>query len=195
MGILILIAMVVIIFSPLLYKNRAEYYKIKQYGIDMHASVNQYYGHRPYSYHLKKVHSYAKKYIYLLGNIDVRLKDFILAACWVHDVIEDCRQTYNDVKDYCGYIVAEIVFALSNEKGKTRKERASKKYYDDMKKIDYASFLKLCDRLANIEYSLESKGSMINAYKREHTEFRANLYDVRFKPMFDEMEEMMYGKK
>jgi (p)ppGpp synthase/HD superfamily hydrolase len=157
----------------------------------MHASVNHKYDGRPYKIHLKMVHKYAKRYISLLGNLPAYRIELILAACWMHDTIEDCRLTYNDVKAYCGFMIAEITFALSNEKGKTRKDRGNAKYYDDMKKVDYAPFIKICDRLANIEYSKKHGSSMFEKYKSEHSEFCKKLYDQRFIPMFDAMEKML----
>jgi len=175
----------------LLYVKRAKYHKSKQFGIDSHASVNHKYDGKPYSVHLKLVHKYGKRYIYLLGNLSKYKIEHILGICWLHDLIEDCRLTYNDVKSYCGYMAAEIVFALSNEKGKFRRDRANNKYYDDMKKVDYAVFIKLCDRLANIEYSKRKSSGMFNVYKNEHAEFRKKLYEPRFAAMFFDMEIML----
>lgn len=185
---LFLILMVGIIFSPLLYQKQFVYYKIKQFAIDSHKSVNHKYDGKPYKVHLKMVYQYALKYIDLLPNMTIELMMLILAAAWMHDTIEDCRLTYNDVKSYCGKLVADITFALSNEKGKTRKDRANKKYYDDMITVDYAPFLKICDRLANIKYSKKKGSSMFEKYKAEYPEFREHLYDVRYMPMFYEME-------
>lgn len=188
---LFIIIMMSIILSPLLYVKRAKYHKFKQFGIDSHASVNHKYDGKPYSVHLKLVHKYGKRYIYLLGNLSKYKIEHILGICWLHDLIEDCRLTYNDVKSYCGYMAAEIVFALSNEKGKFRRDRANNKYYDDMKKVDYAVFIKLCDRLANIEYSKRKSSGMFNVYKNEHAEFRKKLYEPRFAAMFFDMEIML----
>ena len=78
----------------------------------------------------------ACKYIHLLPNN--RVISEVLAACWVHDVIEDCRETYNDVKNVLGERVADIAYALTNEKGKTRKERANDKYYEGIRNTPFA---------------------------------------------------------
>jgi hypothetical protein len=50
-------------------------------------------------------------------------------------------------------MAAEIVYALTNEKGRTRHERAGEKYYKGIRETPYAPFVKLCDRLANVTYS------------------------------------------
>ena len=52
----------------------------------------------------------------------------------------------------------EIVYALTNDKGRTRAERAGEKYYKGIRETPYAPFVKLCDRLANVTYSCEADG-------------------------------------
>ena len=91
-----------------------------------HNGTNHKYDGHPYTYHLDMVFRIAEKFIHLVPK-DKR--DIVLAACWCHDTIEDCRVTYNDVKAELGEEIADIVYALSNEKGKTRKDRANEKYY------------------------------------------------------------------
>ena len=91
----------------------------------------------------------------------------------------------------CGDVVADLAFALTNEKGKNRSQRASDKYYNDMKKVKNADFLKVCDRLANVKYSVSKGSGMSEAYRRENKHFKDILYRVELKPMFDELEEML----
>ena len=163
--------------------------KTKEYAIKMHESVNQMYGDKPYAVHLQMVYEYGLKYDYL---IEPSLKSFVLASCWTHDLIEDCRLTYNDVKEKLGFTIAEITYALTNEKGKTRKERANEKYYDGIKSCPGATFVKCCDRLANIKYSKNSGSNMLNAYKKEHAHFKTMLYSEKHKDMFLEMENFLF---
>jgi (p)ppGpp synthase/HD superfamily hydrolase len=63
---------------------------------------------------------FACKFVHLLPD-DKTISE-VLAAVWTHDVIEDCRQSYSDVKKALGESVAEIVYALTNEKGKNTKK-------------------------------------------------------------------------
>ena len=44
-----------------------------------------------------------------------------MLACWGHDLIEDTRVSYNDVKGQLGEEAADIIYALTNEKVKTVK--------------------------------------------------------------------------
>jgi len=129
------------------------------------------------------VYDFGLKYKYLLDD-----PDLALAACWVHDTIEDCRQTYNDVKAVCGIEVADVAYALTNEKGKNRGERANDKYYDGIRNTPYATFVKVCDRLANTKNSFDSKSRMLDAYSNEYMDFKSKLYREDLKPMFDELE-------
>lgn len=166
-------------------KKKTNLEKIKDYAFKCHANVNHKYDKKPYSVHLDMVYFFANQFINL---IDKNYQEYVLCACYTHDVIEDCRETYNDVKKTCGYEIAEITYALSNEKGKTRKEIANKKYYKGIRKNDNFIFVKLCDRLANINYSMETKSNMLTKYRDEHKDFKRKLYKNKFKTMFELME-------
>lgn len=160
----------------------------KEYAIKCHADTNHLYDGKPYTVHLEKVVDVAVRFLHLIRE---PYHNVVIAACWCHDVIEDCRQTYNDVRDVTNPLVAEIVYALTNEKGKTRKDRANDKYYSGIKKNDLAVFVKLCDRIANAEYSKETGSRMLDVYRRENKEFRVQLYFSKFREMFDYLQEVL----
>lgn len=160
-------------------------HKAMRYAITCHHETNHLYDGLPYKTHLKMTFDFGCKYAYLLPVEGVELA---LAACWLHDTIEDCRQTYNDVKAVCGVEVAEIVYALTNEKGKSRKERANNKYYEGIRSTPYAQFVKICDRLANVQYSYNTKSRMLAVYANELADFKKELWHPSYKEMFDELE-------
>jgi (p)ppGpp synthase/HD superfamily hydrolase len=163
--------------------------KSMAYAKKCHEETNHKYDKdKPYEVHLKMVYTYAGKYKKLVSP---ELYKYILGACWTHDTIEDTRQTYNNVKDACGEIIAEITYAVTNEKGKTRKERANDKYYEGIRNTPGATFVKMCDRLANVKYSVENNSSMKDKYKKEYPDFKKNLYLSEYKPMFDELEQLL----
>ena len=147
--------------------------KIIAFAINAHHQVNHLYDNYPYSLHLSMVVMYAQKYIDI---IPVQFHENVLSACWLHDTIEDCRLTYNDIKEIAGEAVANMVYAVSNEKGKTRKERANEIYYKGICNTPYATFVKLCDRLANVKYSLENNPKMLLVYKNENENFIKSLF-------------------
>jgi (p)ppGpp synthase/HD superfamily hydrolase len=104
--------------------------------------------------------------------------DACFRATWGHDLIEDCRVSYNDVKEQLGQEAADIIYAVTNEKGKNRKERANDKYYEGIRNTPGAVFVKLCDRIANVQYSKMTKSRMFEMYKKENDEFIVKLgYD------------------
>jgi (p)ppGpp synthase/HD superfamily hydrolase len=99
----------------------------------------------------------------------------VMMATLGHDLIEDTRESYNDVKQVLGEETADIIYACTNEKGKTRAERAGIKYYDGIRNTPGAVFVKLCDRIANVQYSKLTKSRMFEMYKNENANFEIML--------------------
>ena len=153
----------------------------KEYATDRHDITAHQYDGKPYDIHLQMVVDTANRFIHLIPE---EHREIVLAGCWVHDVIEDCRQTYNDVKAKTNEAVAELAYALTNEKGRNRKERANDKYYEGIKQTPFATFIKICDRIANYEYSKKQGSRMAQMYEKEANDFVAKLYDVRYAEMF-----------
>ena len=135
----------------------------------------------PYEFHLRMVVQAAKDFIHLIKDLDTDGEDInlttedIVLAAWAHDTIEDTRTSYNDVKSVLGESVADIVYAVTNDKGKNRKERAGEKYYTGIRNTPGAVFVKLCDRIANVQYSKMTKSRMFEMYKGENLEFTKSL--------------------
>ena len=162
----------------------------------LHASVNHAYDRiRPYGFHLDMVVNWVRKYI---EEVCVSEQDIlpIYFAAFYHDSIEDARLSYNDVMKIAqelmdeeqAYLATEIVYALTNEKGRNRAERANEKYFAGIREIPYAPFVKVADRLANTSYAF-SKGTadslrMSKVYREELPGFLDALKvegtDVRF---------------
>ncbi len=156
----------------------------KKYAVKCHANVNHRYGNHSYDFHLEKVYMVGLKFMHLIKEEE---RSNVLSACWCHDLVEDTRETYNDVKKATNERVADIVYALTNEKGKSRTERANHKYYFEMRQVYGATFVKICDRIANVEYSKESGSSMFEKYKKEND----NFVDQMGSPELNEMIEYL----
>jgi (p)ppGpp synthase/HD superfamily hydrolase len=149
--------------------------KARLYANFFHDYTNHKYdGDKPYRIHLCSVATFAQTYIYLIPEED---RETVLASCWAHDLIEDTRQTYNDVKAALGEKVADIVYALTNNKGKNRGERAGESYYAGIRAVKYAAFVKLCDRLANVNYSVGTGSRMADMYRRENDSFVKSIWN------------------
>jgi (p)ppGpp synthase/HD superfamily hydrolase len=112
-----------------------------------------------------------------IEHIPQHRRDDVLNAVWLHDTIEDCRLTYNDILKISNKEVADLVYALSNEKGRDRQERANEKYYKGIRDTEFATFIKLCDRLANVIYSRETNSRMFDVYKNENQDFLKHLFE------------------
>ena len=152
--------------------------KIK-WVISQHESTNHKYdSYINYEFHLRMVVQAAKDFIHLIKDSndgESSYRDLIILSAWGHDLIEDCRVSYNDVKLNLGLQAADIVYALTNEKGRNRKERASSKYYEGIRNTPGAVFVKLCDRIANTQYSKMTGSRMFEMYRKENTDFMAQL--------------------
>lgn len=162
-----------------------------QWCIDQHRNTNHFYSeYLPYEFHLRMVNQVAKDFQNLLDNTkdyftgedfrgpmqdQITLRDACLLATWGHDLIEDTRVSYNDVKTNLGQAPADIIYAVTNEKGKNRKERANVKYYEGIRNTPGAVFVKLCDRIANVQYSKMTRSRMFEMYKNENKNFEKML--------------------
>lgn len=170
-------------FQAFLNKYADQIDHFRQMAHDLHQSVNQTYaGSLPYGFHLDMVVEGVRNYGYL---VCVREEDVLplFFGAYYHDSIEDARLTYNDVMRLArnemtieqAMMATEIVYALTNDKGRTRAERAGEKYYKGIRETPYAPFVKLCDRLANITYSCTGEGNkgtrMKEVYKGEMPHF------------------------
>ena len=164
--------------------------KIK-WCIDKHNETNHMYDtYLPYEFHLRMVAKVAEKFIELIPNLndgETALRDTVLLATYGHDLIEDTRVSYNDVKENLGLGSADIIYACTNEKGKNRKERANEKYYEGIRNTQGAVFVKLCDRIANVQYSKMTGSRMFDMYKKENINFMIKLgreVGDPYEPMF-----------
>lgn len=174
------------------FKNTKSYFLkyAEENAIAAHINANHFYdGYIPYSYHLKMVVKAANDFIHLVEN---EMREIVIAGCWFHDTIEDVRLTYNDVLKMTNIHVAEIVRAVTNYgRGRDRNERMPDYIYQEIRETPGATFVKLCDRIANVRYSKMTGSSMFNKYKKEHTHFKEMLYvDGQYDEMWNYIDEL-----
>lgn len=183
-------------FKEFTARNADVIEKIRQSAHRLHEHVNQTYDMvHPYGFHLDMVADQIYKYGHEVCIDEQDLLPLFFGA-YYHDSIEDARQTYNDVMhtarqwmdDRQALIATEIVYALTNDKGRTRAERAGDRYYQGIRNTAYAPFVKLADRLANITYSFthsnKTNAHMKGVYQNELPHFleviKADSQDKRF---------------
>lgn len=159
--------------------------KAMNFAINAHRTTNHMYDtYLPYEYHLRMVVQIAEEFLHL---VEEDMKDNMVAACWLHDTMEDCRVNYNDIVNtlmdtpyydmaHAAISIAEIVRAVTNDpRGRNRHERFSPDVQESIRSTPGALFVKLCDRIANIQYSKMTKSSMYDMYKKEHANFHRAL--------------------
>ena len=148
-------------FDAYIEANTLVIEEIRRSAWGLHDSVGQTYDKTlPYGHHLSMVADAAICYGHEVAASEEDILPIVFAAFY-HDSIEDARLSYNDVVSTArrfmnkpqSIIAAEIVYALTNDKGRTRSERAGEHYYAGIRQTPYAPFVKLCDRLANMTYS------------------------------------------
>lgn len=157
--------------------KEAAYLAIAQHG------TQTYDGH-PYYYHLEQVVDVLKEFGFT--------EDVYIISGYLHDTLEDTSISYNDIKKQFGLEVAEIVYAVTDELGRNRKERKLKTY-PKIKANPNAIIVKLADRIANLRNSLKMKPEMATMYSKEHTGFRDALYEesCEAEPMWKELEDIL----
>ncbi len=106
----------------------------------------QEYDGRPYMHHIKDV---------LLIALQYELNFEQIIACILHDTLEDTFATYDAIELNFGENIADLVELVTDEPGKNRKER-KEATYKKLRGNPDAIAVKLCDRIANLLYSINN---------------------------------------
>ncbi len=139
--------------------KEAAYFAISAHG-------SQTYDGYPYYYHLEEVVDILREFGYT--------EDKYVVAGYLHDTLEDTSVSYNDIKELFGEEIAEIVYCVTDELGRNRKERKAKTY-PKIASNKNAIIVKLADRIANMRNSFLKGHKMSGMYLKEYTGFRSAL--------------------
>jgi|SRR6185312_4033724 len=133
----------------------------KEYAISAHQA--QLYGKNvPYSKHLEDV----VETLHTFGLYS----DIIIAAAWLHDVLEDTNTPHFKLLDLFGNEIYNIVYAVTEPICGNRKYKHSVAY-PVIRKNPMAIIIKLADRIANVTARTKNK-----MYKKEHILFKHQLF-------------------
>ncbi len=144
-------------------EDRAREFAVKRHG------GQRYDKDKPYAHHLEAVRD-------VLVRFGVTDED-LLAAAWLHDVVEDTSTSAQQVSERFGDRVGALVLAVTNEPGKNRRARHLASY-PKIPATPGATTLKLADRIANVEQG----GALVGMYRKEHPEFRKALHAPKEAP-------------
>ena len=139
---------------------RASEFATQRHGAQM-------YGDKPYIYHLRAVVSTVQAFH--IWN------KYIIAACYLHDVLEDTDTSKAELEAEFGTWVADMVDACTDGVGGNRRERKSRPYGLIPKTLG-AVTVKVADRLANvIANRVEGNAGLSDMYRKEHAGFCSHL--------------------
>lgn len=160
--------------------------KAKQFAFTKHnqPTGEQRYGSLPYSVHLQAVKDVADKYLYYLP---ITHHLIVQSAALLHDVVEDTDVSESQLERQFGPEIADIVYRVTNERGRDRKER-NFKTYPKIWKSDLAIFVKLADRIANTTNSKNSNDKKgVEMYAKYTSEYPIFRYALRVKGLYPDM--------
>lgn len=112
----------------------------------------------------------------------------IVSAAWLHDILEDTSTTYDELDEYFGSRIADVVELLTDKSGRNRLERHLRTYHAIRTDPD-ATLIKLCDRRHNQDRSLKHGEHWMVMYEREYNYFKFALWTPhKFKKLWEELD-------
>lgn len=99
----------------------------------------------------------------------------LLAAAWLHDVVEDTPVTVESLREEFGDELATLVWRLTDEAGPTRRARQTATHAK-IREDPRAVRVKLADRIANVESAQERSSHLVGMYRKEFAQFRRELW-------------------
>jgi hypothetical protein len=164
------------------------------FAVNKHREKGCRYSGNDYKLHLDSVVHVGRQYLHLLKDHHLE----VLCALSCHDLLEDCGMNYNDLvtlfKQFSSTgdatFFADCVYNVTNELGKNRKQRAEKTY-PKIASCSYSTFVKICDRTANMRFGwFAQSDGMFSKYQQEHESFykALDVHSEQFAPMWKELE-------
>ncbi|WP_372741976.1 HD domain-containing protein [Neptunomonas sp.] len=143
-------------------KKKARDFAIRAHG-------DQMYGSLPYTAHLDAVAMIVKEY-----------GEAAEVIAYLHDVVEDTDVGIDEIASEFGAFVSDCVAIVTDEPGKSRKERKIKTYRK-MARVsgeeELALLVKAADRLANVRSCMAGGNARLMAtYRSEFPVFKESAY-------------------
>jgi (p)ppGpp synthase/HD superfamily hydrolase len=162
------------------------YHETLQFAISAHG--DQKYGSNPYVAHLVAASMVLTRFNFSV--VDPVSGLILHQAALLHDCIEDAKIEYKQLASRFGERVADIVYCVTDELGRSRDERHEKTYPKIRSNPD-AIIVKLADRIANAEFSTVSRSSQMDKYRREFPGFKQALFNGNNLEMWNHLESVL----
>ena len=128
----------------------------------------------PYISHVSEVASLVRRF----GGDDVSI-----AGAWLHDVVEDCTPTIEDIFSEFGGEVAALVAEVTDDKTLEKAERKARQVATAAKKSDGACLIKWADKTSNLRAIALSPPPWPMSRKQEYITWAENVTDaLPYKP-------------
>jgi hypothetical protein len=156
--------------------------KARDFAVSAHNSAGHTYYGKPYVSHLSMVAFSAGEFANKI--FEPRHRTVIMSAAWTHEVLKLPTVSFNQLRLETNLMSALISFAILPNKGRTRNEKYDDHYFQTLKQVPFAPFIKICDRLANATHAVACNHAMMRVYKAEHSKFKEWLYEEKYEPIF-----------
>lgn len=145
------------------------------------------YGDEPYMRHLFDVAELCEPY-----------GETVVAAAYLHDVVEDTEVTGLEIWEEFGDPVAALVWIVTDPSGKSRKDRKAR-LHERLKEIRThgrytdALVVKVADRVANVSAATAyGKSKLLKMYSKEHKIFREAAYEPGIcEPLWEKLDSLL----
>ena len=151
--------------------------KAAKFAIDAHGKQVRKYTGLPYVTHCAEVAMYAEAFYYDLQVKGHSLpKETLVAAAWLHDVLEDTDVTANQIFAEFGSVVGNIVVDLTDvytAEAFPKLNRDARKATEALRLgsiSPFSQYVKGCDMLSNTPDILKNDPNFAKVYLREKAE-------------------------
>ena len=113
----------------------------------------------PYITHVEEVANLVREF----GGTDIAI-----AAAWLHDVVEDCDPTIDDISERFGAAVAKVVLEVTDNKDLPKSARKHLQVESANRKSPEACLIKWADKTSNLLSIANSPPDWTRERKREY---------------------------
>ena len=147
--------------TPNLIIDRKEIYKAQKFAFEAHDKEGQRYGRYDYTKHLSDIKSVLLSHNYIHT-------DFLVTG-YLHDTLEDCDVTKDEIESQFGIDILNNVIALT-------KLPNGEPNYQMLKMKKVAKAVKLIDSYVNLGQGIIERNKKSEKYVKRFPKYRAELY-------------------